>query len=83
MAGRGGIAVDGSPAPRLAAVRPDRDLLVDWFDQLRGAMLAMSAAGFVHGDLSPYNVLAAGERVQPVDPGLWERLVPFADDDWA
>ncbi|GEE01342.1 RIO kinase 1 [Gordonia spumicola] len=61
------VAVDGSPAPRLAAVRPDRDLLVDWFDQLRGAMLAMSAAGFVHGDLSPYNVLAAGERLVIID----------------
>jgi RIO kinase 1 len=61
------VTVDGEPAPRLAATRPEPDLLADWFDQLRNAMLAMADLGFAHGDLSPYNILAAGERLVIID----------------
>ncbi|MEJ9077183.1 RIO1 family regulatory kinase/ATPase [Gordonia malaquae] len=61
------VTVDGNPAPRLAAARPDRDRLEHWFDQLRTAMTVMAREGFVHGDLSPYNVLAAADRLVIID----------------
>lgn len=61
------VTVDGEPAPRLAATRPGPDLLAHWFDQLREAMGALAERGLAHGDLSPYNVLAAGERLVVID----------------
>lgn len=54
-------------APRLAQTRPDPALLVSYFEQLRGAMTTLVQQGLVHGDLSPYNVLAAGERLVIID----------------
>ena len=61
------VTVDGEPAPRLAATRPEPDLLRSWFDQLREAMAALALGGLAHGDLSPYNILAAGERLVIID----------------
>jgi RIO kinase 1 len=58
---------DGLPAPRLAAARPDPDLLASYFEQLRDAMAELARNGLVHGDLSPYNILAAGERLVIID----------------
>ena len=37
------------------------------FDQLRDAMTALARGGLAHGDLSPYNILAAGERLVIID----------------
>jgi RIO kinase 1 len=54
-------------APRLAQTRPERDLLVSYFDQLRDAMAMLAEHGIAHGDLSPYNILAAGERLVIID----------------
>lgn len=54
-------------APRLAQTRPDPDLLASYFDQLRDALATMVQAGVVHGDLSAYNILAAGERLVVID----------------
>ncbi len=58
----GGVTGDGAyqAAPRLARARPDRELLADWFDQLRDAMGVIARLGWAHGDLSPYNVLVDG-----------------------
>jgi len=61
------ITVDGEPAPRLAGTRPEPDLLRSWFEQLREAMATLACHGMAHGDLSPYNVLAAGERLVIID----------------
>ena len=61
------VTVDGEPAPRLAATRPERDLLEHWFEQLREAMVALARHGLAHGDLSPYNILAAGDRLVIID----------------
>lgn len=61
------ITVDGEAAPRLATARPGPDLLAEWFDQLRAAMVALAERGLAHGDLSPYNILAAGERLVIID----------------
>ena len=54
-------------APRLAQVRPDRPLLESYFDQLRDVLATTVQAGMVHGDLSAYNILAAGERLVVID----------------
>jgi RIO kinase 1 len=61
------IEVDGEPAPRLAQTRPDPDLLRCYYEQLRDAMAELARHGVAHGDLSPYNVLAAGERLVIID----------------
>ena len=61
------VTVDGEAAPRLASTRPDRTLLESYFEQLRDALGALARDGVVHGDLSPYNVLAAGERLVIID----------------
>jgi len=61
------ITVDGESAPRLAQTRPDRELLASYFDQLREAMATMVQHGVVHGDLSAYNILAAGDRIVIID----------------
>ena len=57
------ITHDGESAPRLAQTRPAPDLLECYFDQLRDALAELARHGIVHGDLSPYNILAAGERL--------------------
>ena len=61
------VSVDGEPAPRLARTRPRGDLLQSYFDQLRDAMTALARQGIAHGDLSAYNVLAAGDRLVLID----------------
>lgn len=65
------VSIEGedgpTTAPRLAQSRPTRELLEGWWEQLREALLLMGEAGLVHGDLSPYNVLAAGERLVIID----------------
>ena len=58
---------DRQTAPRLAQTRPDGDLLASYFVQLREAMATMAQHGIVHGDLSAYNLLAAGERLVIID----------------
>jgi RIO kinase 1 len=52
---------DGQAAPRLAQARPEPELLPGLFEQLREAMLRLAELGWAHGDLSPYNVLLAGD----------------------
>jgi RIO kinase 1 len=61
------VTVDGEAAPRLASTRPAPELLRSWFDQVRDAMTALAVRGLAHGDLSPYNILAAGERIVVID----------------
>ena len=61
------VTVDGDGAPRLAQTRPEPALLESYFDQLREAMAELARHGLVHGDLSPYNLLAAGERLVIID----------------
>ncbi|HSV41130.1 MAG TPA: RIO1 family regulatory kinase/ATPase [Nocardioidaceae bacterium] len=61
------IQHDGEAAPRLAQVRPAPTVLAGYFEQLRDAMMALARHGVAHGDLSPYNVLAAGDRVVVID----------------
>ncbi|MEV6104177.1 RIO1 family regulatory kinase/ATPase [Streptomyces sp. NPDC051940] len=58
---------EGGAAPRLAQVRPPKDRLERYFEQLRGAMRELARAGLAHGDLSPYNVLAQSDRIVMID----------------
>ena len=58
---------EGESAPRLAQTRPEPALLASYFDQLREALATMVGAGIIHGDLSAYNLLAAGERLVIID----------------
>jgi RIO kinase 1 len=61
------ITHDGDSAPRLAQTRPARDLLESYFAQVRDVLAELARHGIVHGDLSPYNILAAGERLVVID----------------
>jgi RIO kinase 1 len=61
------ITHDGETAPRLAQTRPGPALLQSYFDQVRDALATMVQAGIVHGDLSAYNILAAGPRLVIID----------------
>lgn len=61
------VGTDGQAAPRLAQSRPGRELLESYFEQLRWAMITLAREGVAHGDLSPYNVLADGERIVVID----------------
>ena len=61
------IDVDGAAAPRLAQVRPDRATLESYFDQIRDAMAVLARRHVAHGDLSPYNILAQGDRLVIID----------------
>ncbi|MCL1870618.1 MAG: serine/threonine protein kinase [Promicromonosporaceae bacterium] len=54
-------------APRLAQARPEPGVLAGYFEQLRDAMGTIARLGWAHGDLSPYNVLAHGERLVIID----------------
>ena len=65
------VTVDGpdgpQSAPRLAQTRPDPELLATYFEQLREVMTTLVHEGLVHGDLSAYNILAAGDRLVVID----------------
>jgi len=61
------VTHEGESAPRLAQTRPCRDLLECYFDQVRDVLAELARHGIVHGDLSAYNILAAGERLVVID----------------
>ncbi|MGI8577276.1 MAG: serine protein kinase RIO [Nocardioidaceae bacterium] len=61
------IDVDGAAAPRLTQLRPSLDVVADYFGQLRDAMAVLARRGLAHGDLSPYNILAQGDRIVIID----------------
>jgi RIO kinase 1 len=61
------VTVEEEVAPRLAQTRPDRRVLGSYFEQLRETMATLATLGVAHGDLSAYNVLAAGERLVVID----------------
>ncbi|MGC4109089.1 MAG: RIO1 family regulatory kinase/ATPase [Nocardioides sp.] len=61
------VTHDGETAPRLAQTRPGPGLLASYFERVRDALATLVQAGLVHGDLSAYNILAAGERLVIID----------------
>ena len=61
------IGTGAVAAPRLAQVRGDDNELTDLFRQVVDLMHVFAAAGFAHGDLSPYNLLVHNGRVRVID----------------
>jgi RIO kinase 1 len=61
------IGHDGVAAPRLAQSRAEPAELRALLDQVIDAMHLFARAGFVHGDLSPYNLLVNDGRVVVID----------------
>ncbi len=58
---------DGTGAPRLAQSRPAPQRLESYWEQLTAAMGVMARLGIAHGDLSAFNLLAAGDRLVLID----------------
>jgi RIO kinase 1 len=69
-------------APRLTRERPSDDLLESYWEQLTHGMSVLARLGFAHGYLSPYNILAHGERLVIIDLPQVVDLAsnPFASD---
>ncbi|MGC5166094.1 serine protein kinase RIO [Luteimicrobium sp. DT211] len=69
-------------APRLAQTRPGRELLEHYWAQVEDAMTTLAGLGYAHGDLSPYNVLADGDRLVVIDvPQIVDLAAnPFSTD---
>jgi RIO kinase 1 len=61
------IGHDGVAAPRLAQSRDDPPALRSLLDQVIDAMRLFARAGYIHGDLSPYNLLVHDGRVVVID----------------
>lgn len=61
------ICAGQDPAPRLVQCRGTTAELQSWYDQVVAAMELMASAGLAHGDLSPYNLLLAGDRIVLID----------------
>lgn len=59
--------LDGETAPRLAGLRPEPDVLESYYEQAIDVLATLAAHNLVHGDLSPYNILATGDRLVVID----------------
>lgn len=62
-----GDPVEMVAAPKLAQARLDADALASAWQQMRANLRALTAAGLVHGDLSPYNLLWWEGRLVVID----------------
>ncbi|CAN5487943.1 RIO kinase 1 [soil metagenome] len=58
---------DGTAAPRLAQLRPDRRETEHLFQQLREVLQVLAEIGYAHADLSPYNILVHANRLVLID----------------
>jgi RIO kinase 1 len=60
-------AEDGTAAPRLAQLRPEREQVCDLWHQLADALRGLARRGLTHGDLSAYNLLVHDGRLVIID----------------
>ncbi len=58
---------DGTPAPRLAQLRPGPSEAQELYAQLRAVLVHLAEIGYTHGDLSAYNVLVHDGRLVLID----------------
>jgi RIO kinase 1 len=58
---------DGRPAPRLIDVAIERDAAISIYADLVAQMISMLCCDLIHGDLSPYNILAAADGPTIID----------------
>jgi RIO kinase 1 len=61
------LGADGNPAPQLSTRHYSRDEARHWHYMLVGQVVRMLCAGVVHGDLSEYNILHAGDGPLIID----------------
>lgn len=59
------LGKDGIPYPQLYRVKPIQE---EWFDEIIKMVKDMYKIGYVHGDLSPYNILV-GDKIYFIDFG--------------
>jgi RIO kinase 1 len=57
----------GHPAPRLIDVAIEREAAIGIYADLVSQMIAMLCGDLIHGDLSPYNILAAADGPTIID----------------
>ena len=57
----------GRPAPRLIDVAIDRDAAIGVYADLVAQMISMLCCDLIHGDLSPYNILASADGPTIID----------------
>lgn len=58
---------DGRPAPRLIDVAIERDAAMTIYADLVAQLITMLCCDLIHGDLSPYNILAAADGPTIID----------------
>jgi RIO kinase 1 len=58
---------EGRPAPRLIDVAIERDAAMGVYADLVAQMISMLCCDLIHGDLSPYNILAAADGPTIID----------------
>jgi len=58
---------EGRPAPRLIDVAIERDAAIGVLADLVAQMISMLCCDLIHGDLSPYNILAAADGPTIID----------------
>jgi RIO kinase 1 len=58
---------EGRPAPRLIDVALERDAAMSVYADLVAQMISMLCCDLIHGDLSPYNILAAADGPTIID----------------
>jgi len=57
------------PAPKLRETKPDKEELKGYYDQVVDFAARFYIAGFVHADLSEYNILVKGKKLVVIDFG--------------
>src|SRR6185436_8955735 len=58
---------EGRPAPRLIDIAIDRDAALGIYADLVAQMISMLCCDLIHGDLSPYNILASADGPTIID----------------
>jgi len=58
---------EGRPAPRLIDTAIDRDAAIGVYADLVAQMISMLCCDLIHGDLSPYNILASADGPTIID----------------
>ena len=58
---------EGRPAPRLIDIAVDREATVGVYADLVAQMISMLCCDMIHGDLSPYNILASADGPTIID----------------
>ena len=61
------VDADGRPAPRMIDVAIEREAAIGVYADLCAQMISMLCCDLIHGDLSPYNILASADGPTIID----------------